>query len=159
MVVSGCAHAASRRQSWPVDRARNGYLLVCRTLPNTKDFAWTAFGDPDPDAHLQGVVGHLNPSSYLTVPRVLWHTRTIEEQLAESAGLVGYALRAELPRKQFWAVAAWETDESLDEFVASDPHAGIRAALIPEMAESWFERFELRGEKVPLDVDTALDRI
>lgn len=123
------------------------------------DFAWNSFSEPDPESELQGVVGHLNPSGYLTVPRVLWFTRKIEAQLAESGGLVGYALRATLPQKKFWAVAAWESDESLQRFVERDPHASIRAALKPAMDESWFHRFDLNGEEVPLSIDEALTRI
>lgn len=123
------------------------------------EFAWQSFVEPDPDSELQGVVGHLRPSGYLTVPRVLWHTRKIEAQLAESGGLVGYALRAELPRKKFWAVAAWDSDDALQSFVERDPHAAIRAALEPAMSESWFERFTVGAEEVPLGVDDALERI
>jgi hypothetical protein len=123
------------------------------------DFAWNSFHEPDPKSELQGVVGHLNPSGYRTVPRVLWHTRGVESQLAESNGLVGYALRAKLPQKKFWAVAAWESDESLQRFVEGDPHAGIRVALKQVMEESWFERFDLSGEEVPMTVDEALKRV
>ena len=93
------------------------------------------------------------------MPSVLWHTRKIEAQLSESAGLVGYALRARLAQKKFWAVAAWESGDSLQNFVESDPHAGIRAALKREMEESWFKRFDVNGDEVPLDIDGALDRV
>jgi heme-degrading monooxygenase HmoA len=123
------------------------------------EFTWRSFVEPDPDSELQGVVGYLHPSQYRTVPRVLWHTRKIEAQLAESAGLVGYALRAKVARKRFWAVAAWESDESLQSFVESSPHAGIRVALKRELKESWFQRFDVRGEDVPLTVDEALERV
>jgi len=123
------------------------------------DFAWNSFSEPDPESELQGVVGHLHPSVYRTVPSVLWHTRGIESQLAESAGLVGYALRAELPQKKFWAVAAWESDESLQKFVERDPHAETRVALGRVMEESWFERFEVSGREIPLTVDEALERV
>ncbi|QIO24723.1 hypothetical protein [Haloarcula sp. JP-L23] len=123
------------------------------------EFAWQSFDEPDPESELKGVVGYLHPSGYRTVPKVLWHTREIEAQLAESAGLVGYALRAKLTQKKFWAVAAWESDESLQRFVESDPHAAIRAALKREMAESWFKRFDVSGEEVPLDIDAALERV
>ena len=93
------------------------------------------------------------------MPRVLWHTRGIESQLAESVGLVGYALRAKLPQKKFWAVAAWESDESLQNFVESNPHAEIRVALKRVMEESWFETFDLSGGEVPMTVDEALERV
>jgi heme-degrading monooxygenase HmoA len=123
------------------------------------EFAWRSFVEPDPGSELQGVVGYLQPSRYRTVPRVLWHTREIEAQLAESDGLVGYALRAKLAQKKFWAVAAWESDESLQRFVESDPHAEIRTVLERAMNESWFQRFDVSGEEVPLNVDEALDRV
>lgn len=140
-------------------RHPNSYFRGCSALTNTMDFAWQSFAEPDPESELQGVVGHLNPSGYLTVPMVLWHTRRIEDQLAESDGLIGYALRANLFQKQFWAVAAWEGDASLQRFVQGDPHAGIRKALKPKMSESWFHRFDLSGEEVPLGIDEALMRI
>ena len=123
------------------------------------EFAWQSFGEPDPKSELRGVVGYLHPSRYRTVPRVLWHTREIEAQLAESGGLVGYALRAKLTQKKFWAVAAWESDESLQDFVESNPHAEIRTALKRDMKESWFQTFDVSGEEVPLDVDEALERV
>lgn len=123
------------------------------------EFAWKSFVEPDPESELRGVIGYLNPSGYWTVPKVLWHTRKIEAQLAESYGLVGYALRANLAQKKFWAVAAWESDESLQNYVETNPHAGIRAALKPEMNESWFKRFDVQGEKVPLGIDEALERV
>lgn len=123
------------------------------------EFAWKSFVEPDLESGLQGVVGYLNPSGYRTVPKILWYTRKIEAQLAESDGLVGYALRAKLAQKKFWAVAAWESDESLQNYVESNPHAGIRSALKPEMEESWFIRFEVSSEEVPLDVDDALELV
>ncbi|WP_247002927.1 hypothetical protein [Halosolutus gelatinilyticus] len=122
-------------------------------------FAWQSVDEPDPESELQGVVGHLHPSGYRTVPRVLWHTREIEAQLAESAGLVGYALRAKVAQRKFWAVAVWDSDEVLQRFVESDPHAGIKTALKREMEDSWFRRFDVSGEDVPLDVDEALKRV
>ena len=123
------------------------------------EFAWKSFDEPDLESELQGVIGYLHPSRYRTVPRVLWHTRQIEAQLAESAGLVGYALRANFAQKKFWTVAVWESDESLQYFVESDPHAGIRASLKREMKESWFKRFDVSSEDVPLDIDEALEHV
>ena len=123
------------------------------------EFAWKSFSEPDPESVLQGVVGYLHPSEYRTVPKVLWRTRKIEAQLAESDGLVGYALRAKLAQKKSWAVAAWENDETLQNYVESTPHAEIRGTLKREMKESWFKRFDVSGEEVPLNIDEALKRV
>ncbi|WP_306060714.1 hypothetical protein [Natronococcus wangiae] len=50
------------------------------------------------------------------------------------------------------AVTVWESDEMLQKFVESNPHAGIKAALEREMEESWFKRFDVSGEEVPLNI-------
>ena len=115
------------------------------------DFSWQSFTDPEPESDLYGVVGTLHPSRYRTVPRVLWNTRYIEAQLAESDGLVGYALRAQLFRRRFWAVAVWESERN--------PHAEIKAALKREMEESWFKTFAVKSEEVPIDIDEAIARV
>jgi len=123
------------------------------------DFSWQSFVEPEPESELRGVVGLLHPFRYRTVPRVLRSTRRIESQLAESDGLVGYALRAEFFQRRFCAVAVWEDGASLEDFVESDPHAGIRAALKGEMEESWFETFDVKSEEVPVGIDEALARV
>lgn len=140
-------------------QCQNVYLRPWRMLKFVMDFAWQSFDDPEPGSDLQGVVGFLHPDRYRTVPRVFWNSRRIESQLAESDGLIGYALRAEPFGRRFWAVALWETDEHLQGFVETDPHKGIRAALKGAMAESWFERFAADTEDVPMSVDEALARV
>lgn len=122
------------------------------------DFAWKSFIDPNPDANLRGVVGELRPSRYRTVPRVLRNTRRIESQLAESDGLVGYALRANFLRRRFCALAVWEDEESLQTFVTATPHAEVMAAFEEEMEVSRFDRFEVSGGEVPLGIDEAIAR-
>jgi hypothetical protein len=123
------------------------------------DFSWKSFGEPEADADLRGVIGYLHPTQYRTVSRVLWNTRQIEAQLAESKGLVGYSLRAKLFPRRFWAVAVWENDESLQSFVEGNPHAGIRSALKGAMEESWFKTFDVKTEEVPIDIDEAITRV
>lgn len=123
------------------------------------DFSWQAFVEPEPESELRGVVGELRPSRYRTVPRVLQNTRRIESQLADSNRLVGYALRANFFRRRFWAVAVWEDEESLQKFVTSKPHVEIMAALKGEMEMSRFNRFDVVGEEVPMEIDEAIERV
>lgn len=123
------------------------------------DFPWKPVVDPASDSDLVGVVGELRPARYRTVPRVLRMTRRIESQLAESDGLVGYALRAEFFRRRFRAVAVWESEESLRDFVAAKPHVDVMAALRPLSETSRFETFAVKGEDVPIDFDEAIARV
>lgn len=123
------------------------------------EFSWKSFVDSEPESELVGVVGELRPLRYRTIPRVMRLTRRIETQLGESDGLVGYALRAEFIRRRFRAVAVWEGEESLQDFVASDPHAEIRATLREEMEESRFETFDVEWAEVPVGIDEAIARV
>jgi heme-degrading monooxygenase HmoA len=122
------------------------------------EFEWKSFGDPDPETELLGVVGEIRPARYRTVPRVLQSTRRIESQLADSDGLVGYSLRASFLSRRFWAVSVWEGEKSLQNFVTTEPHAEIMAALKGGMETSRFDRFAVRGEEVPIGVDDAIAR-
>ena len=122
------------------------------------DFAWRSFVVPDPDSDLVGVVGEIRPYRYRTVPRVLRSTRRIESQLADSNGLVGYTLRARFYSRRFWAVSVWESEESLQKFVATKPHVEIMAALKEELEASQFDQFAVKGKEVPIGIDEAITR-
>ncbi|MGE5444986.1 MAG: hypothetical protein ACM3SR_10365 [Ignavibacteriales bacterium] len=47
----------------------------------------------------------------------------VERQLKETDGLIRYALRANLLRKQFWTLSVWKGRASANGFVAAEPHA------------------------------------
>lgn len=123
------------------------------------DIAWKPFTEPDPESDLLGVVGKIRPDRYRTVPRILLSTRRIEAQLADSHGLIGYTLRAEVLRRRFWAVSVWDGAESLRNFVETNPHAEIRAALKPALEVGRFRTFEVTSDEVPISVDEAIARV
>lgn len=122
------------------------------------ELSWNSFIDPDPESELLGVVGELRPVRYRTVPWILQSSRQIESQLAESNGLIGYTLRAELFRRRFGAVAVWESEESLQNFVANKPHVAVMTAFQGKMEVSRFDTFDVIGEEVPLEFDEAIAR-
>lgn len=122
------------------------------------DFPWQPFATPDPDAELLGVIGEIRPARYRTVPRVLFSTRRIAAQLDESAGLVGYAFRAEFVRRRFWAVSAWDGADALQRFIGTEPHAAVMVDLVDTLETSQFDRFALTGAEVPLGIDEAIAR-
>ena len=48
------------------------------------------------------------------VRRLLRDTLAIRRQLRSAAGLVGYGLDAEIPRRTFWTYSVWSDQASLD---------------------------------------------
>src|SRR5207249_2391318 len=99
---------------------------------------WSWRATPDPDATYVVMFSKLPLRRARHIPGFLADTRRIQRQLANTDGLIGYALNAQLARKTFWTVSAWQDDESLRGFVATDPHRRIMAALRPKMGPTRF---------------------
>jgi hypothetical protein len=47
----------------------------------------------------------------------------VEKQLKATQGLVRYGLRANFFRKRFWTFSVWADRDSVNAFVAGEPHA------------------------------------
>jgi quinol monooxygenase YgiN len=46
----------------------------------------------------------------------------VEAQLRASRGAIRYALKTDIPRKRFWTLSVWSSDESMSSFSRSEPH-------------------------------------
>ncbi len=87
--------------------------------------------------------------SYTVVPSFLRFVVEVKKQLASAAGLIGYSLFARLGSKQFWTLSVWEDEDSLMAFVDAVPHRTAMRALQPDMAETQFIRWAIRGDAYP----------
>ena len=47
----------------------------------------------------------------------------IEEQLMKTEGVVRYGIKTDLLHKHFWTYSVWKNPESINPFVAAEPHA------------------------------------
>lgn len=90
-----------------------------------------------------------------SIPGFMRDTLAIRRQLSATAGLVGYALRAELARKTFWTFSVWADRESLDTFASSNPHAEIIRNLQPKMQQTVFRFVEVGGSQLPWNWETV----
>jgi hypothetical protein len=88
--------------------------------------------------------------SFASLPGFLRDTMRIRAQLAETPGLVGYALNAELTKKRFWTMSAWRTEDDLGAFARAEPHHDIMRRLSPSMDGTRFETLHLPGARLPL---------
>ncbi|HEX7096210.1 MAG TPA: hypothetical protein VF183_10030 [Acidimicrobiales bacterium] len=57
--------------------------------------------------------------------RFLRGTRAINRQLRSSPGLVDSKLRAQFGKLTFWTLSSWESEEALQRFARSGPHAAV----------------------------------
>jgi hypothetical protein len=77
-------------------------------------------------------------------------TQAVRRQLAQSDGLVGYSLNANVTRKTFLTVSAWTDQASLDAFARAMPHAGIARRLQPHMEPTTFRSRTAPGSAIPI---------
>ena len=98
------------------------------------------------------------PFAPSVVARIFWSTFAILKQLAGSAGVLGYALRAKPLERNFWTMSAWLDEKSLMDFARGLPHSEVMQALAPHMGPTKFIRWKVAGSDVPLRWDVAIER-
>ncbi|HWU37604.1 MAG TPA: antibiotic biosynthesis monooxygenase [Candidatus Acidoferrum sp.] len=119
---------------------------------------WRSFRTAEPDRDYLALLSELPLKSYLALPRFLRFTRQVQRQLKTAPGLVGYSLLARLWRKQFWTLSVWEDEQALMDFVNAVPHRAVMPALQPDMGETQFLRWTIRGDAYPPSWEAALAR-
>ena len=122
------------------------------------DMPWTKIAPVHPHGEYLALLTYLPLKKYRTIPRFFWSTFAIQRQLAGSAGILGYALRAKPLRKHFWTMSAWLDEKSLMDFALRIPHSQIMKALSPHMGSTKFIRWKVAGSDVPLRWDVAIER-
>ncbi len=50
-------------------------------------------------------------------------SRKVLKQIKNSKGIANYAVKGDLPKKNFWTLSIWNDIESLKQFVPKEPHA------------------------------------
>jgi heme-degrading monooxygenase HmoA len=114
---------------------------------------WVEAQVPDPKTDYIAMASRLPLRRHRSIPGFLRDTLRIRSQLAETAGLVGYGLKADIPRKTFWTFSVWEDEASLAAFARSSPHRQLARRLVPHMGPTRFRTFELRGDRLPMTWD------
>ena len=123
-------------------------------------FPWSTKIPVEADRVYVVMASRLPLKRFRSVPGFLSATSAIRHQLADTAGLVGYALLAELGAKTFWTFSAWEDRARLDAFARSEPHARVIGSLAAKMGPTRFSFSEAPGSRLPWswqDVKSALD--
>ncbi len=82
---------------------------------------------------------------YGATPRLFRGASAVREQLATTPGLIGFSLLARPLRKQYATLSVWESYEVLAAFSRTEPHGRLMAELAPEMGDTKFVRWTIRG--------------
>ena len=120
---------------------------------------WSIVTSVEPDREVTVMATYLPLRRYRSIPRFMQWTLRIRRQLARSDGLIGYALEAQLLRKQFWTVSAWTSKTEVGRFNRADPHAAGAAAIRPLMGPTTFVTWSVRAGDLPVPWDEVHRRV
>ena len=119
---------------------------------------WKLLADAEPEREYLALLSYLPVKRYRTIPRFLEYTGRIRAQLDESRGVVGYSVRAQILKRDFWTLSVWENESRLMEFVQHGFHSGVMIVLRQDMGATNFVRWKVRGADIPPSWGDALRR-
>lgn len=120
---------------------------------------WKSFAAPRDDKEYVALLSFLPLKRYRKIPKFAGLTMETMSQLTKSHGLIGYSLGAELLRKRFWTLSAWEDQQALMDFVEQIPHSRIMQELAPHMGKTQFARWTVRASEIPIPWARALEHL
>jgi hypothetical protein len=121
--------------------------------------AWHQIDVVDPARSYTALLGYVQLKSFLLLPRFAWYGAQIEKQLKQTAGLIGYRLRAEFFAREFFHLSAWEDETAVQTFVHQQPHLRIMEKLIGRLGKTEFRYWTVKGSELPLVFERELQRL
>jgi hypothetical protein len=120
---------------------------------------WQMTATAQPGKEYVALLSYLPVNTYWAIPRLMKFSLETIGQLKKTPGVIGYSLAAELTRRTFWTLSAWQDQQSLMDFVEAIPHSEIMKKLIPYMGKTKFEQWTVTADKLPLQWNDAVKRI
>ena len=120
---------------------------------------WKSFAPAEPGRDYFAMVSYLPLKSYLALPKCFGFAGEVRNQLKSAKGLIGYALDAQIFRRELWTLSVWDDDKSMMDFVREIPHLRVMKDMAPYMNQSQFANWKVREMDLPLDWGSAKSRI
>ena len=120
---------------------------------------WKSFALPENDREYSALLTYLPLKRWRAIPKFMKYTSQIQRQLADSEGLIGYALDAKVLSRDFWTLFVWEDEASLRRFVQQNPHEKVMMDLLPHMGQTAFFPFKVDASSIPPDWEDTKRRM
>ena len=120
---------------------------------------WKSFAPPENDREYSALLTYLPLKRWRAIPKFMRYTSQIRRQLANSEGLIGYALDANVLSRDFWTLSVWEDEASLRRFVQQNPHEKVMMDLLPHMGQTAFFPFKVDASFIPPDWEDTKRRM
>ncbi len=118
---------------------------------------WVWIRAPEPYREYLALATHLPVARWRSMPRFVRYNVGILRQLVDASGLIGYGLRAEPHRRNFWTLTLWQDARSVGRFVGGQPHRDAMAWLLASgMTGFHTHRWAVRTDGAPPPWDEAL---
>ena len=118
---------------------------------------WKSFREAEADREYLVLLTSLALKRYWTVPKFLRLSTAVQAQLAESQGLLGYTMSAQLLSKKYWTLSVWEDEQKLADFRTNLPRRDVMEELRPG-AKFTVIRWKISGSAVPPTWNDAFER-
>lgn len=101
---------------------------------------WIARGRPPRDGQEIVITAtRFKLKSGLRAPAFVGYSLLAWLQVLRAPGVLGVSLRSQLPRRTFWTLSAWASEDELRAFVAASPHRTIMRRVGPWAGEAAVE--------------------
>ncbi|MEV0197185.1 DUF3291 domain-containing protein [Nonomuraea sp. NPDC050691] len=119
---------------------------------------WTRVGVP---AHPETLImaSRLEVRSLRQVPGFLVASLRLLRQARQAPGALGVSLKAELLKRTFWTVSAWNDKAAVYAYSAAEPHKSTMRRQRAVMKESTFVFWTLPADQLPVAWDQVRERI
>jgi hypothetical protein len=120
---------------------------------------WKLRAAVDPDREYVAFTSRFSLRSFFRIPAFLMRSQRIMKQADAAPGLVGWSLGANLFKRDFYTLSAWQDAESLRRFVHDGDHLASLAQFEHDMrTRSIFVYYTVKGSELPLSWADALAR-
>ena len=120
---------------------------------------WKSFALPENDREYSALLTYLPLKRWRAIPKFMRYTSQIQRQLADSEGLIGYALDAKVLSRDFWTLSVREDKASSRRFVQQNPHEKVMMDLLPHMGQTAFFPFKVDASSIPPDWEDTKRRM
>jgi hypothetical protein len=119
---------------------------------------WQSLDQAEPQREYLVQLSYLPLVRYRSLLRFGRWLLTIQKQLSQTKGVIGYSLLAHPLKREFWTLSVWLDRSALHDFVRAAAHVRAMSALRGHMGQTVFIEWTLAGKDLPPLWNDALKR-
>jgi hypothetical protein len=115
-------------------------------------------GNTKPTNQATAMLTYLPLKHWRDTPLFISYIMRIYMQLRKTPGLIGFSMRANPLRKNYWTLSLWEGEEVVGTYIHTAPHATIMHKMHSKMGQTAFVSWKTKNDGTPLRWEDALRR-